>query len=70
MPIGIIVFGEVGTGKSTLCNTLISKVGAFKESDEVDAETLETIAKDGIYKGQKTHVIDTPWNGPFEFFRC
>ena len=63
MSIGIIVFGEVGTGKSTLCNTLISKVGAFKESDDVDAETLETIAKNGIYKGQKTHVIDTPGMG-------
>ena len=53
MSIGIIVFGEVGTGKSTLCNTLISKKNAFAESDDVNAETLETIAKDGVYKGQK-----------------
>jgi GTP-binding protein EngB required for normal cell division len=63
MSIGIIVFGEVGTGKSTLCNTLINQTNAFKESDDVDAETLETIAKDGSYKGQKVHVIDTPGMG-------
>ena len=63
MSIGIIVFGEVGTGKSTLCNTLISKKNAFAESDDVNAETLETIAKDGVYKGQKVHVIDTPGMG-------
>lgn len=63
MSIGIIVFGEVGTGKSTLCNTLINKENGFKESDDVYAETLETIAKDGSYKGQKVHVIDTPGMG-------
>ena len=63
MSIGIIVFGEVGTGKSTLGNTLLSQEGAFKESDDVDAETLQTIAKDGIYKGQPVHVIDTPGMG-------
>lgn len=63
MSIGIIVFGEVGTGKSTLCNTLINQKNAFHESDDVNAETLETIAKDGDYKGQKVHVIDTPGMG-------
>ena len=63
MKIGIIVFGEVGTGKSTLCNTLINRENEFKESDDVNAETLETIAKDGSYKGQKVHIIDTPGMG-------
>lgn len=31
--IGLVAFGEVGTGKSTLCNTLIGSNGeAFTES--------------------------------------
>ena len=33
MSIGVIVFGEVGSGKSTLCNIIISKKNAFAEND-------------------------------------
>ena len=33
--IGLVAFGEVGTGKSTLCNTLIGSNGQdFIESEE------------------------------------
>lgn len=60
MTIGINVFDEVGTGIIALCNTLINRENGFKESEDVNAETLETIAKDGFYKGQKFHIIDTP----------
>ena len=36
--IGLVAFGEVGTGKSTLCNTLIGSSGnAFRESNESEA---------------------------------
>ena len=46
--IGLVAFGEVGTGKSTLCNTLISSDGsAFIESEKTEAQTFETIGKEG-----------------------
>ena len=44
--IGLVAFGEVGTGKSTLCNTLIgSQGGDFVESEKTEAQTFETIGK-------------------------
>ena len=63
--VGIVAFGEVGGGKSTLCNTLVgSESGsAFKESAEAEAETLETIGKWGRFDSQKMFVIDTPGMG-------
>ena len=48
--IGLVAFGEVGTGKSTLCNTLIGSNGtAFTESERTEAQTLETIGKEGKF---------------------
>jgi len=65
--IGLVAFGEVGTGKSTLCNTLISSDGsAFIESEKTEAQTFETIGKEGHYDGQKTFLIDTPGLGDAE----
>ena len=65
--IGLVTFGEVGTGKSTLCNTLIGSNGeAFIESDKTEAQTLETIGKEGTYGNQGTFLIDTPGLGDAE----
>ena len=65
--IGLVAFGEVGTGKSTLCNTLISSDGsAFIESEKTEAQTFETSGKEGNYDGQKTFLIDTPGLGDAE----
>ena len=61
--LGIALFGEVGTGKSTLGNTLLGGTSFFKESDDVYAETLETIACDGSFEGVRTHVMDSPGMG-------
>jgi septin family protein len=45
--IGLVTFGEVGTGKSTLCNTLIGSNGQdFIESERTESQTLETIGKE------------------------
>jgi septin family protein len=40
--IHIVVVGEAGNGKSTLCNTLIGKNNIFKESSEPECETKIT----------------------------
>ena len=59
--IGLVAFGEVGTGKSTLCNTLIGSNGtAFVESEKTESQTLETIGKEGKYGNQDTFLVDTP----------
>ena len=50
--IGLVAFGEVGTGKSTLCNTLINSKGAFVESERTEAQTFETVGKEGQYGNQ------------------
>ena len=64
-PIGIVAFGEVGGGKSTLCNTLIgSNDGSkFPESEDAEAQTMETIGKAGRFGARNTFVIDTPGMG-------
>lgn len=56
----IVVFGITGSGKSTLSNTLIGSENAFKESDEVESQTMETKGITGIFDNQPTFVIDTP----------
>ena len=62
--IGLVAFGEVGTGKSTLCNTLIGSNGeAFTESEKTEAQTFETIGKEGSFGNQATFLIDTPGLG-------
>ena len=65
--IGLVAFGEVGTGKSTLCNTLINSNGsAFTESERTEAQTFETVWKEGQYGNQNTFLIDTPGLGDAE----
>ena len=65
--IGLVAFGEVGTGKSTLCNTLIGSNGeAFTESERTEAQTFETIGKEGRFGNQATFLIDTPGLGDAE----
>ena len=58
--IGLAVFGEMGTGKSTLCNTLIGSNGeTFTERENPESSTFETIGKEGKFENQKTFLIDT-----------
>ena len=58
--IGLAVLGEMGTGKSTLCNTLIGSNGeAFTERENPKSPTFETIGKEGKFENQKTFLIDT-----------
>ena len=65
--IGLVAFGEVGTGKSTLCNTLIGSQGEdFVESEKTEAQTFETIGKEGTFGNQGTFLIDTPGLGDAE----
>ena len=65
--IGLVAFGEVGTGKSTLCNTLIGSNGKdFIESERTESQTLETIGKEGRFGSQDTFLIDTPGIGDAE----
>ena len=65
--IGLVAFGEVGTGKSALCNTLVGSDGsAFVESEKTESQTLETIGKKGKYGNQDTFLIDTPGLGEAE----
>jgi hypothetical protein len=56
----LVVFGNTGSGKSCLSNTLVGSDNAFKESKEVESETMETIGKHGVFDGQPTFIIDTP----------
>jgi energy-coupling factor transporter ATP-binding protein EcfA2 len=56
----IVVFGNTGSGKSTLSNTLVGIENAFQESEDVESETMETKGKNGIFDNQPTFVIDTP----------
>ena len=56
----IVVFGNTGSGKSTLSNTLVGSEDAFQESDDVESETMETKGKNGVFDGQPTFIIDTP----------
>lgn len=65
--IGLVAFGEVGTGKSTLCNSLVGSNGeAFIESERTEAQTFETIGKEGTFGNQGTFLIDTPGLGDAE----
>ena len=64
-PVGIVAFGEVGGGKSTLCNTLVGSHdrSAFRESPETEAQTMETVGKAGRFGSWETFLIDTPGMG-------
>ena len=61
--IHIVVIGEAGNGKSTLCNTLIGKNNVFKESNEPECETKITSGEYGTFDNFKTFIIDTPGVG-------
>ena len=61
--INIVVIGEAGDGKSTLCNTLTGNINAFKESNKPQCETKETTGLNGNFDQFKTFVIDTPGIG-------
>lgn len=61
--INIVVIGEAGDGKSTLCNTLTGNINAFKESNKPQCETKETTGLNGNFDQFKTFVIDTPGMG-------
>ena len=61
--INIVVIGEAGDGKSTLCNTLTGNINVFKESNNSQCETKETIGLNGNFDQFKTFIIDTPGMG-------
>lgn len=56
----IVVFGNTGSGKSALANTLVGQENIFKESEEVESETMETKGEYGFFDHQLTFIIDTP----------
>lgn len=55
----LVVFGNTGSGKSTLGNTLLGR-DQFATSDDVVSETKETIGAEGVFMNQPVYVIDTP----------
>ena len=57
--LAVVVFGNTGSGKSTLSNTLVGIENDFKESEDVESETMEMRGKNGIFDNQSTFVIDT-----------
>ena len=61
--INIVVIGQAGDGKSTLCNTLPGNINAFRESNKPQCETKETTGLNGHFDQFKTFVIDTPGMG-------
>lgn len=61
--VSIVVIGEAGDGKSTLCNTLSGKIDAFKESDQPECETKVTHGIFGNFDKFKTFIVDTPGVG-------
>ena len=63
--ISLLVFGHVGTGKSTLCNTLIgdNTGSSFKESNKPEEETLATEAKEGFFDDVRVSAADSPGQG-------
>ena len=48
----IIVFGNIGSCKSILSNILVGMENAFKESENVESEAMETKRKKGIFDNQ------------------
>lgn len=56
----IVVFGNEGSGKSTLSNTLVGSEDAFQESDYEKSKTMEIKGKMGLFDNQPTFIIDTP----------
>ena len=62
-PIHIVVIGEAGDRKITLCNTLSGNIDSFKESDQPECETKITSGLPGKFDIFNTFVIDTPGVG-------
>ena len=58
-PVKFVLFGNTGSGKSTLGNTFLGGE-AFKTSDDVHSETKETISMKGYFLNQEVEVYDTP----------
>ena len=67
----VVVIGKTGTGKSTLCNSLVDhkflrpgRESKFKMSADVKSVTMETTSAKGVLFGLeeelRIHVVDTP----------
>lgn len=62
----ILVIGSTGTGKSALCNRIITPsyaltcLDVFRASDDVYSETKDTVGQKGIWDNMEVMVIDTP----------
>ena len=66
--LGLVVFGAKGSGKSTLCSTLISSkdTDSIKE-DKPESQKFEIIGKEGQFGNQEIFVIDTQNLGETEY---